>query len=133
MIGACYELGFRQMAEAIAKYEDATGQQAPRPAGNHSAHLQKVRDGEYVPAGLIADLVHEIVVIGFGRDLDDEDRKWAVRCLQPNGFFIRSLRNAAGHPSGAPVSHDEVATYIMLFPGFYQRVMSIVGTISSMN
>lgn len=64
MIGACYKLGILRLAEVAAKYKDTHRQPAPCPTGIHSAHLQKVRDGEYVPSGIIADLVLDVVVNG---------------------------------------------------------------------
>ena len=128
MIGACYELGLHQVAQAFVRYEDRTRSKVPGTNGKDRNAVEAIRKGKPVMAGPVENLVHDVLVNGFGADLG-ADLEWAKTCLRPNGHFVRNLRNAAGHPTGRAVDRDQIAAYIMLFPDFYGRVRSVVGTV----
>jgi len=132
MIGVCYELGLHQVAQALVAYEGRAGGNVPGTNKDDRKVLKAIGTGKPVMASPLENLVHDVLVNGFGADLGD-DLEWAKTCLRPNGHFVRNLRNAAGHPTGRAVDRDQIASYIMLFPDFFGRVRSIVGTVEGMS
>lgn len=131
MIGACYELGLHQVARALVAYDGRIEGKVPGTNNADRQALKTIGKGKPVQASKVEDLVHDVLVNGFGADLG-EDLEWAKTCLRPNGHFVRNLRNAAGHPTGRAVDRDQIASYIMLFPDFFGRVRSIVGTVGGL-
>lgn len=132
MIGACYELGLREMAEAIVQYRERSA--SPLPGVDEDAHkktMKRLRKGKYVSAAKLTDFLAEVFVGSFKSKMGG-DQSWLETCLSPHSFFVRRLRNEAGHPTGVPIDRDEVATYIQLFLKFYGRVRSIVATIDGL-
>ena len=128
MIGACYELGLHQVARALVAYDGRIEGKVPGTNNANRQALKTIDKGKPVQASKVENLVHDVLVNGFGADLG-ADLEWAKTCLRPNGHFVRNLRNAAGHPTGRAVDRDQIAAYIMLFPDFYGRVRSVVGTV----
>jgi hypothetical protein len=60
-------------------------------------------------------------------DLADQlDRK-----LTPIFDHARVLRNQAGHPTGATVSAEDAEAGLLLFPGFYELCVRIIGSLEA--
>ena len=132
MIGACYEFGLQEMAKAVVAFRDRSAN--PLPGVDEKRHkntMKKLPKGKYVSAANLTSFLSDVFAGGLKAKMGG-DQSWLESSLSPNSFFVRRLRNDAGHPTGEPVDHDEVATYIVLFPGFYGRVRSIVATVGGL-
>lgn len=55
------------------------------------------------------------------------------RKLTPIFEYARALRNASGHPTAVPISHEDAEATLLLFPGFYTFVDSVMREISGMD
>jgi|GEM_PF-2093807 len=55
------------------------------------------------------------------------------RKLTPIFEYARALRNASGHPTAVPVSHEDAEATLLLFPGFYAFVDSVMRVVSGMD
>lgn len=129
MIGVCYEAGLVLLAREIAAYEDRSPGAVPGMNKNHKGSVAKVADGEYVPASALEGLVYD-VFCALGPRLGD-DLEWVKTCLRPTCYFVRSLRNSAGHPTGKAVPRDDIAAHIMMLPAFFRRVASLQRTVGA--
>ena len=128
MIGVCYEAGLLLMAREIAAYEGRAPGTVPGMNKNHKANIAKLDAKEYVPASSLEGMTYDVFCAigqGLGDDLD-----WAKTCLRPVCFFVRSLRNSAGHPTGKTVPRDDIAAHIMMLPAFLRRVQSVNRNVS---
>ncbi len=130
MIGVCYEAGLLLLAREIAAYADRAPGEVPGLNGNHKRNLGKVKDGEYVPASSLEGLLYD-VLCALGDELG-ADLEWVRTCLRPTCFFVRSLRNSAGHPTGKAVPRDDIAAHILLLPQYLRRVVSLKGTLAAL-
>lgn len=131
MIGVCYEFGILQIGRALVARQARTGEELPGLNKDSRRTLAKVADDLFVSAGAVEELVYE-VLRGMGQVLEKDDMDWVNACFRSTSFFVRGLRNAAGHPTGRAIPRDDVAAHILMFPAFYRRVRSIcsrLGTI----
>ncbi len=130
MIGVCYEAGLLLLAKAIADYELRAPGQVTGMNRRHKDAAQRVRGGEYVQASAVEGLVYDVLcAVGAGLGSDQE---WVRTCLRPTCHFVRSLRNAAGHPTGKAVPRDDIAAHILLLPPFLRRVRTICATVDAL-
>jgi hypothetical protein len=129
MIGCCYELGLGQLADAVCALEARWGSFPTEISRKTRASVVKLRAGKLVGAADQDDLVQEVLT-HLSPDLG-EDKDWVTTCLPATSFFVRSLRNAAGHPTGKAIPRDQIASHIMLFTAYRRRVCSLVATLAT--
>lgn len=130
MVGVCYEAGLVLLAREIAAYEARVTGPVPGMNKNHKASVAKVALNEYVPASALEGLVYDVLCaigVGVGDDLE-----WVKTCLRPTCYFVRSLRNSAGHPTGKEVPRDDIAAHILMLPAFLRRVASLQRTVGAL-
>ncbi len=130
MIGVCYEAGLLILARAIGDFEARAPGQVQGMNRRHREAVGKVQQTEYVAASALEALVYD-VCCAVGPGLGD-DLEWVRTCLRPTCFFVRSLRNSAGHPTGKVVPRDDIAAHILMLPAYLRRVESIAGTLAGL-
>ncbi len=129
MIGVCYEAGILHMARAIAHRQGQAGRESAGMNRNHRSTCEKVSAGEYVPASSVEGMVYDVLCALLQGS--DPDLEWVRTCLRPTCFFVRTLRNAAGHPTGKAVARDDIAAHILLLPAFLRQVVSVSAAVSA--
>lgn len=130
MVGVCYELGILQIGRALVARQARAGEELPALNKDSRRTLAKVADDLFVSAGAVEELVYE-VLRNMGPVLEKDDMDWVNACFRSTSFFVRGLRNAAGHPTGRAIPRDDVAAHILMFPAFYRRVRSICFAVAS--
>jgi hypothetical protein len=129
MIGCCYELGLGQLADGVCALSVRWGHLPAGVSRETRKSVDRLHQGKLVGAADQDDLVHDVltrIAPALG-----EDRDWVASCLPAISFFVRSLRNAAGHPTGKVIPRDQIASHIMLFTAYYRRVRSLLGTLGT--
>lgn len=128
MLGCAYEKALLQIADAIcAKY--APSYAIPGVTTAHRDALEAHRSagaGKFPPIFKIADAVEAVLR---GASLPKDEKFWVSSSFGNTFFYVRTLRNAAGHPSGAEVPMEDVIRHLSFFLADYTHIQRIIAAL----
>jgi hypothetical protein len=128
MLGCAYEKALLQIADAIcAKYAPNYSIQGVTSAHRESLEAHRsAGTGKFPPIFKIADAVEAVLR---SVPLPKDEKFWVSSSFGNTFFYVRTLRNAAGHPSGAEVPLEDVVRHLSFFLADYSHIQRIIATL----
>lgn len=124
MIGCACERLILLLAESLSK--------APVPPYSEKIEkeLQKATKAPVSVSTIFEKVRETLLALAGERRLPGAISDALDRKLTPIFEYARALRNASGHPTAVPVSHEDAEASLLLFPGFYIFVDSVMRAVS---
>jgi hypothetical protein len=124
MIGCACERLIFLLAESLSKAN------VPPYSEKIEKELQKATKSPISISTVFEKVRETLLVLARERRLPGAISDALDRKLTPIFEYSRALRNASGHPTAVPVSHEDAEASLLLFPGFYIFVDSVIRAVS---